>query len=149
MALTASHLHQLGVEGVEDIPIDCVHSVGQLVGVIVKVKVLQEAGGELTEQCVVSLVDGSQAPVGVVVGAGACTEPTQVPEGGSLPVVIVVCEASEAGQTAVVSLPLPFPLLPLLLPPADLVVQLGLPIHFLHRLPAFLVTVTIVWSSPL
>lgn len=47
-----------------------------LVGVTVEVKVLQEAGGELTEQRVVRLIDGSQAPVGVVVGAGACTEST-------------------------------------------------------------------------
>lgn len=47
-----------------------------LVGVTVEVKVLQEAGGELTEQRVVSLIDGSQAPVGVIVGAGAGTEST-------------------------------------------------------------------------
>lgn len=47
-----------------------------LVGVTVEVKVLQEASGKLTEQRVVSLVDGSQAPVGVVVGAGARTEST-------------------------------------------------------------------------
>lgn len=45
-----------------------------LVWVIVKVEIFQEASGEFTEQCVVGLVDGSQAPVGVVVGAGACTE---------------------------------------------------------------------------
>lgn len=47
-----------------------------LVGVIVEVKVLQEARGELAEQRVVGLVDGSQAPVGVVVGAGAGAEST-------------------------------------------------------------------------
>ena len=45
-----------------------------LVRVAVEVKELQEAGGELTEQSVVGLVDGPQAPVGVVVGAGARTE---------------------------------------------------------------------------
>ncbi len=47
-----------------------------LVGVTVEVKVLQEASGELAEQRVVGLVDGSQAPVGVVVGAGAGAEST-------------------------------------------------------------------------
>ena len=30
VALTTSHLHQLRVEGVEDVPIDRVHGVGQL-----------------------------------------------------------------------------------------------------------------------
>lgn len=45
-----------------------------LVGVTVEVKVLQEACGKLTKQCVVRLVDGPQAPVSVVVGAGARTE---------------------------------------------------------------------------
>lgn len=45
-----------------------------LVRVAVEVKILQEAGGEFTEQRVVRLVDGSQAPVGVVVGARARTE---------------------------------------------------------------------------
>lgn len=47
-----------------------------LVGVTVEVKVLQEAGGELTEECVVGFVDGPQAPVRVVVGACARTEST-------------------------------------------------------------------------
>lgn len=47
-----------------------------LVGVIVEVKVLQESSGKLTEECVVGFVDGSQAPIGVVVGTGACTEST-------------------------------------------------------------------------
>lgn len=50
--------------------------------------------------------------------------------------VIVVCEARESRQAAVVSLPLPFFLLPLLFPSADLVVQLGLPVYFMRRLPA-------------
>ena len=45
-----------------------------LVGISVQVKVLQEAGGELTEQEVVGLVDGPQTPVGVVVGTGAGAE---------------------------------------------------------------------------
>ncbi len=48
--------------------------------------------------------------------------------------VIVVCEASEAGQAAVVSLPLPLLLLPFLLPSPDLVVQLGLSVQFLCSL---------------
>lgn len=45
-----------------------------LVRVAVEVKILQEAGGELAEQRVVRLVDGPQAPVGVVVGARARAE---------------------------------------------------------------------------
>lgn len=45
-----------------------------LVGVTVEVKVLQEAGGEFAEERVVGLIDCSQAPVRVVVGAGARTE---------------------------------------------------------------------------
>lgn len=48
--------------------------------------------------------------------------------------VIVVCEAREAGQAAVVSLSLPLLLLPFLLPSPDLVVQLGLPVNFLCSL---------------
>lgn len=52
------------------------HEPTHLVRVTVEVKVLQEASGKLTEQCVVGLVDGPQAPVGVVVGAGARTEST-------------------------------------------------------------------------
>lgn len=55
---------------------DCRQMITHLVGVTVEVKVLQEASGELAEQRVVCLVDGSQAPVGVVVGTGACTEST-------------------------------------------------------------------------
>lgn len=47
-----------------------------LVGVTVEIKVFQEASGELAEQRVVGLINGSQAPVGVVVGAGARTEST-------------------------------------------------------------------------
>lgn len=49
--------------------------------------------------------------------------------------VIIVSEASEARQAAVVSLPLPLLLLPFLFPPADLVVQLGLPVEFVPGLP--------------
>lgn len=47
-----------------------------LIGVAVEVKVLQESSRKLAEERVVGLVDCSQAPVGVVVGAGACTEST-------------------------------------------------------------------------
>lgn len=49
--------------------------------------------------------------------------------------VIVVCEARESRQAAVVSLPLAFFLFPLLFPSADLVVQLGLPVDLVRRLP--------------
>lgn len=45
-----------------------------LVRISIQVKVLQEAGGKLTKQEVVSLVDGPQTPVRVVVGTGAGTE---------------------------------------------------------------------------
>lgn len=48
--------------------------------------------------------------------------------------VVVVGEARESRQAAVVSFPLSLFLLPLLFPPADLVVQLGLPVRFM--LPA-------------
>lgn len=58
------------------------------------------------------------------------------PEGGGLPVIVVVCEAGESRQTAVISFPQPLLLLSLLLPSADLVVQLGFPVYFLCRLPA-------------
>lgn len=57
------------------------------------------------------------------------------PEGSSLPVVIVMSETCESGQAAVVALPLPLLLLPFLLPPADLVVQLGPAVYFVRRLP--------------
>lgn len=45
-----------------------------LVRVSVDVKILQEASGKFTEQEVVRVIDGPEAPVGVVVGTGACTE---------------------------------------------------------------------------
>lgn len=57
------------------------------------------------------------------------------PKRRRLPVVIVVREARESRQAAVVSLPLTFFLLPLLFPSADLVVQLGLPVYLMRRLP--------------
>lgn len=57
------------------------------------------------------------------------------PERSGLPVVIVMCKTSEAWQAAVIALPLPLLLLPFLLPPANLIVQLGLPVHFLCGLP--------------
>lgn len=56
-------------------PFGC-SSGAHLVGVAVQVKILQETSGELAEQRVVGLVDCPQAPVGVVVGAGARAEPT-------------------------------------------------------------------------
>ena len=45
-----------------------------LVRVSVEVEILQETGGKFTKQEVVRVIDGPQAPVGVVVGTGACTE---------------------------------------------------------------------------
>lgn len=48
--------------------------------------------------------------------------------------VIIMREAGEARKTAVITLPLPLPLLPLFLPAADLVVELSLGVHFLHGL---------------
>lgn len=57
-----------------------------------------------------------------------------VPEGGGLPMVIIMCEAGEARKTAVITLLLPLPLLPLFLPAADLIVELSLVVHFLHGL---------------
>ena len=52
----------------------CVCDNTYLVRVNVEVKVFQESSGKLTEQEVVGLVDGSETPVGVVVGTGASTE---------------------------------------------------------------------------
>lgn len=48
--------------------------------------------------------------------------------------VIIMREAGEARKTAVITLPLPLPLLPLFLPAADLIVELSLAVHFLHGL---------------
>lgn len=45
-----------------------------LVWVSVDVKIFQETGSEFTKQEVVCVVDGPEAPIGVVVGTGACTE---------------------------------------------------------------------------
>lgn len=50
--------------------------------------------------------------------------------------VVVVGEAGETGQATVVSLPLPLPLLPLFLPSPDLIIELSLAVHLLHRFPA-------------
>lgn len=54
------------------------------------------------------VIDGPQAPVGVVVGTGACTEWTHCPEGGSLPVMVVMGEAGEARHAAGVVVLEPF-----------------------------------------
>lgn len=59
-----------------------------------------------------------------------------VPEGGRLPVVVVVREAGEAGEAALLPFPLPFLLLPLLLPPPALFEELELAVHLLSGLPA-------------
>lgn len=59
-----------------------------------------------------------------------------VPEGGGLPVVVVVGEAGETGQATVISLFLPLPLFPLFLPSPDLVIELSLAVYLLHRLSA-------------
>lgn len=45
-----------------------------LVRVSVEVKILQEARSKFTEQEIVCVIDGPEAPVCVVVGTGACTE---------------------------------------------------------------------------
>lgn len=45
-----------------------------LVRVSVEVKILQETGGKFTEQEVVRVIDGPQAPVRVVIGACAGAE---------------------------------------------------------------------------
>jgi len=45
-----------------------------LVWVSVEVKILQEAGSKFTKQEVVRVIDGPEAPIGVVVGTGAGTE---------------------------------------------------------------------------
>ena len=45
-----------------------------LVWVSIEVKVFQEASGKFTEQEVVCVIDGPEAPVCVVVGTGARTE---------------------------------------------------------------------------
>lgn len=49
--------------------------------------------------------------------------------------IVVVGETRQAGQAAVVTLPLPLLLLALLLPPADLVVQLHPAVHLVRHLP--------------
>lgn len=73
----SSSLMQGPMKTVQEIQLrGCRQMFTHLVRVTVEVKVLQKASRELAEQCVVGLVDGSQAPVGVVVGAGACTEST-------------------------------------------------------------------------
>lgn len=45
-----------------------------LVWVSVEVKILQETSSKFTEEEVVCVIDGPEAPVRVVVGTGACTE---------------------------------------------------------------------------
>lgn len=85
---------------VEDVPVQCVHCIHQLVRVCTEVKVFYEAGCEFTEEEVVGLIDGPQAPVRVVVGAGAGTEWPQRPERRGLPVVVVMGKAREAWHAA-------------------------------------------------
>lgn len=55
-----------------------------LVRVSVEVKILQETSSKFTEQEVVCVINGPQTPVGVIVGAGACTEWTHYGGGGEV-----------------------------------------------------------------
>lgn len=48
------------------------------------------------------VIDGPEAPVGVVIGAGACTEWAHCPKRGGLPVMVVMSEACEARHAACV-----------------------------------------------
>lgn len=107
------------------------HSICELIRIRVHVKIFQKAGGELTKKKVVRLIDGAQTPVGVIVRTRARTERSQVPERGGLPVVVVVGEAGEARQAALLPLPLASLLLPLLLPPPVLLEELQLAVHLL------------------
>lgn len=54
-----------------------------------------------------------------------------VPERRRLPVVVVMREAGEARKAALLTLPLPFLLLPLFLPPAVLLEKLQFAVYFL------------------
>lgn len=47
--------------------------------------------------------------------------------------VIIVGEAGEPREAAVVSFPLPLPFFPLLLSSANLIIELSLAVHLLHR----------------
>lgn len=124
MPLAASQLHQLDVQLIQNSSLHRVHCIGELVRICIHIEILQEASGELAEEKIVRLVNCTQTPVGVIVRAGASTERPQVPEGGRLPVVVVVREAGEAGEAALLPLPLPFLLLSLLLPPSVLLEKL-------------------------
>lgn len=81
------------------------------------------------------LINCPQTPVGVIVGTRARAERSQVPEGGGLPVVVVVGEAGKARKAALLPLPLAFLLLPLLLPPTVLLEKLQFAVYFLSGLP--------------
>lgn len=60
-----------------------------------------------------------------------CPGGLTVPERGSLPVVVVMCEAGEARQAARLPFPLPFLFLPRLLPPTVFLEELQLAVHLL------------------
>lgn len=80
-------------------------------------------------------VAGGGAPRAACAVAGRWGRGLTIPEGGGLPVVVVVGEAGEAGQAALVPLPLALLLLALLPPPPVLLEELQLAVHFLRRLP--------------
>lgn len=103
----------------------------ELIRIRIHVEIFQKASSKLTKQEIVRLVDCTQTPVGIVVRTCAGTERSQVPEWGSLPVVVVMGEAGKARQATLLSLPLPFLLLPLLLPPPMLLEELKFAIHLL------------------
>lgn len=119
---------------IQNSPFYCVHCVCELIRICVHVEILQKASGELAEEKVMCLIDCTQTPVGVIVRTRASTERSQVPERGRLPVVVVVGEAGEARQAALLPLPLAFLLLPLLLPPTVLLEKLQFAVYFLGSL---------------
>ena len=61
-------------------------------GVLVHIRVGDHPGDVLAVEVVVGAVDVPHAPVRVVVAVGACAEGVVIPEGLSLPVIVVVAK---------------------------------------------------------
>ena len=69
-----------------------VEKISQLVRVLVEIRVGDHARDVLAVEVVVGGVDVPDTPVRVVVAVGACAEGVVIPEGLSLPVMVVVAK---------------------------------------------------------
>ena len=95
----------------QDAVIQIVHGVSQLIRVLPDVVERDEARDKLAIKKIVRIVDGSRAPIRVVVGIGTGTKGSQRPERGNFPMIVVLFETIHVLNVALVMTVFPHPFL--------------------------------------